>query len=509
MALTVGQLVQVLDGAVLAGDPELVIDRVTADSRQAGPGVLFVAVRGTSGDGHRYLDQVAAAGCSAVVVEGSGPDGFAAVVTAPDTRPAPALLARRLHGDPDRVLLTAGVTGTNGKTTVTFLLRGLLGRLQGPCGLLGTITYDDGRAAVPAPLTTPGGVVFYQWLGRMRDHGARSVAMELSSHALDQGRTAGLGLDVAIMTNLGRDHLDYHATLDEYLQAKARIADLLRPAGEGPLGRPGALVLNADDPHLAGLDTASLAAAGKAVVRFSARAESPARAELKVVASRLAMDGTALELDWRGTRLTLDSPLVGRYNVENLTAALAAGLALGFDAGECAAALATVAQVPGRMERIALPGGAMAVVDYAHTHDALAAVLAACDELVQGRLICVFGCGGDRDRGKRPLMGGVAAQGSDQAWITSDNPRSEDPAAICGEILAGFSGVGAPRCRACEVLVDRTEAIEAALAAAGTGDIVVIAGKGHEDYQLIGDRRLDLDDRAIVRGWVARREGHD
>jgi UDP-N-acetylmuramoyl-L-alanyl-D-glutamate--2,6-diaminopimelate ligase len=503
VALTLNELARKLPGTQLLGDGSLSFDTVTADSREAGPRSLFVAVRGTHGDGHRFLDSVAATGCRAVVVEEPVGQSFAAVITVPSTRPVPALAARLLADNPDLSLLTVGVTGTNGKTTVAYLMRQLLGRLQGPCGLLGTICYDDGAGSIPAPLTTPGGPVFYSWLGRMRDRGSRSVAMEISSHALDQGRTAGLGLDAAIMTNLGRDHLDYHKDMDEYLQAKARILDLLRPDGEGPRGRAGVLVINADDPRLSSLNTGT-----HPVVRFTARPDSRAEADLRVTKADLSLSGSSLDLQWQGRRLAIQSPLVGRYNVENLAAALAAGLALDFDPDQCATALSEVNQVPGRLERIALPTGAIAVVDYAHTHDALAAVLGACDEFVEGRLITVFGCGGDRDRGKRPLMGEVAAQGSDLVWITSDNPRSEDPDAICAEILTGYQGLTQRRSVGCQVVVDRTEGIEAALAASGPGDIVVIAGKGHEDYQLIGDLKLDLDDRVIVRGWAARQEGH-
>ncbi len=505
MAMTLGQLLGRWPDLVLHGNPDLVVDRITVDSRQAGPDVLFVAVRGTSGDGHRYLDKVQAAGCQAVVVEDlEGTAGFAAVVKADNTRAVPALLSRQMAGNPDLSLVTAGVTGTNGKTTVSYLLRQMLGHLHGPCGLIGTINYEDGEQTQPAPLTTPGGPVFYHWLGRMRDHKCGSVAMEISSHALDQDRTAGLGLDVAIMTNLGRDHLDYHQDLEQYLQAKAGIIDLLRPEGEGPLGRAGTLVLNADDPHLAGLNT------GQArVVRFSARPESSEKADLKVHAVRLDLQGSTLAFAWQGVEHELITPLVGRFNVENLAAALAAGLALGFPVAACAHALAGVGQVPGRLERIALPGGAIAVVDYAHTHDALAAVLGACDELVENRLLVVFGCGGDRDRGKRPLMGAVAARGADLTWITSDNPRGENPQLICEDIHRGYVEVTAPRSASCMVVLDRTEGIESALNEASAGDIVVIAGKGHEDYQLVKNQRLHLDDRQIVREWVKRQDDHE
>jgi UDP-N-acetylmuramoyl-L-alanyl-D-glutamate--2,6-diaminopimelate ligase len=323
--------------------------------------------------------------------------------------------------------------------------------------------------------------------------------MELSSHGLDQGRVAGLGLDVAVMTNLGRDHLDYHGDLASYLAAKARIIDHLRPGhGTGGTGRPGVLVVNGADPAFAGLD-----AGDRTVVRFRAEpGPVVAGCDLQVLAADLDLDGIHLELDWRGRALEVRSPLVGRFNAANLTAALAAGLALELDPPACCEALAGLDQVPGRMERIDLPGGGLAVVDYAHTPDALAAVLHTCGELATGNVLAVFGCGGDRDRGKRPLMGAVAAAAADRTWITSDNPRSEDPAAICADVLAGYEETTGRRSRSVAVIVDRREGIRAAIAAAGRGDIVVVAGKGHEDYQLVGDRVLDLDDRRIVREWI-------
>lgn len=513
MALTLGRLCRGLPGLELSGDPETSISMITADSRLAGPGVLFVAVPGTEADGHAYVGDAMASGCPALVLQRDraeqaalvSPDFDGAVVLADRTRALPALFGRRLNAAPDRNLWTVAVTGTNGKTTVSFLMREMLDRLHGPCGLLGTISYDDGRTREPAPLTTPPGDVFYGWLGRMVTNGCRSVAMELSSHGLDQERTAGLGLDVAVMTNLGRDHLDYHRDPDAYLAAKARILEFLRTGNEtGGTGGPGVVVLNQDDPRLAALDIA-----GHESVRFSARTPPGDRhADLKVLKADLELDRTRLVLDWRGLTLTIDSPLVGRFNVENLTAALAAGLALGLDPVQCAEALGGVPQVPGRLERFVLPNGGLAVVDYAHTHDALAAVLRACDELNDRRLLVVFGCGGDRDRGKRPLMGQVAARESDQAWITSDNPRSEEPGGICRDIMAGFDEVTDPRATGRELIIDRREAIEAALVEAGPGDIVVVAGKGHEDYQLIGGRVIDLDDRIIITDWIERNRAH-
>jgi len=492
----------------IEGDGSLPIARVVEDSRRAGPATLFVAVAGSGADGHAYVAQAVAAGCPAVAVDAHRlaeiraalPDSRPiAWVVASRTRGLPARLARECEGRPDTRLTCAGVTGTNGKTTCTFLLRELLDALAGPCGLLGTICYDDGRERIAAPLTTPGGPVLFRWLARMRDAGCRSVAMEVSSQALDQERPGDPAPDVAVLTNLGRDHLDYHRDMAAYLAAKARILDLLRA---GPVrGKPaGVAVINGADPTFASLDTGALR-----TVRFAATDPGAAGADLVVREADLALGGTRLRCRWRGRDLVLHSPLVGRFNVENLTAALAAGLALGYDPDACVQALARVDQVPGRMERFDLPSGALAVVDYAHTHDALAAVLATCRELRPRRLAVVFGCGGDRDRGKRPLMARVAAEHADLVWITSDNPRSEDPAAICAEIAAGHDAVAAPRARRREVIVDRRRAIEAALAAAAEGEIVVIAGKGHEDYQLIGGEVRHLDDREIVRDWIGGR----
>jgi UDP-N-acetylmuramoyl-L-alanyl-D-glutamate--2,6-diaminopimelate ligase len=514
VALTVGRLCSGLPGLEPTGHLETQITEITSDSRLAGPDVLFVAVPGKESDGHAYVPDVLATGCLALALQkdrlshtATLPQDFAgSVILAERTRPLPALFGSRLHDHPDRRLWTAAVTGTNGKTTVSYLMREMLNSLHGPCGLLGTIAYEDGRASQPAPLTTPGGEVFYDWLGRMVANGCRSVAVELSSHGLDQDRTAGLHLDVAVMTNLSRDHLDYHQDLEAYLAAKTRILEFLGPGNQGQgTGKPGILVVNRDDPHLAGLDTGQ-----HETIWFSTKTGpgSP-QADLQVLAAKLELEGTGLVLDWRGRRLTIASPLVGRFNVENLTAALAAGVALGLDPEDCSQALGGVPQIPGRLERFVLPGGGLAVVDYAHTPDALEAVLKACDELTDRQVLVVFGCGGDRDRGKRPLMGRVAARGSDRAWITSDNPRSEEPGGICRDILAGFDEAAQRRATSRELVVDRQTAIEAALGEAGPGDIVVVAGKGHEDYQLIGTRVVALDDRVIIQDWIERNQAHD
>jgi len=481
----------------LEGEPAVEVTRVSVDSRDAGPGTLFVAVRGHAADGHAYVADAVAAGCTAVLVarEHAAPLD-APALRAADTRAWPARLSRVLEEQPDEALRTVGVTGTNGKTTTAFLLRDLLAGAAGGCGLLGTIRYETGARSVPAPLTTPDGPTLYRLLDEMRDHGLGAVAMEISSHALDQSRVADLALDAAVLTNFSRDHLDYHASRDAYLAAKARILELLRgPRRTKPAG---VAVINAAVPEFAALDTAGLR-----VLRYAATdGAAAAGADLRVVAAELRPDGTDLSFDHAGRELRLSSRLAGRFNVENLTAALAVGLALDLDAELCLDALSGAGQVPGRLEYFVLPSGGTAVVDYAHTPDALAAVLETCDEFTTGRLIVVFGCGGDRDRGKRAEMGAVAARLADDTWITSDNPRTEEPTSICEMIYFGFRAETDVRCGACRVEVDRTRAIHGALAAAVVGDTVVIAGKGHEDYQIVGHERRDLDDRRLVRDWI-------
>ncbi len=487
----------------LDGEADTPVRNVTVDSRRCDPSTLFVAVKGHALDGHRYVPEVVAAGCAAVLVSEAAVGEAAAasgvpVIHVPDTRSWAARLARELHDQPDESLKVVGITGTNGKTTTAFLTRDLLRGAGLETGLLGTIRYETGARSEPAPLTTPDGPTLYGLLAEMRGHGMGAVAMEISSHALDQFRVADLALDVAVMTNLSRDHLDYHVSLDAYLGAKARLLDLL--GGERRTKAPGVAVINADEPLFDGLGIGD----DRQCLRYAmGRRTAPMPdADLRLVDSTLRPDGTTLRFDYQGHDLVLNSRLVGRFNVENLTAALAVGLALGLDPDTCVTALSAAEQVPGRIEGFTLPQGASAVVDYAHTPDALAAVLESCREFTPGRLIVVFGCGGDRDRGKRAEMGAVAARLADDTWITSDNPRTEDPSSICDMIYYGFRAETDVRSGACRVEVDRTRAISGALAAAGEGDTVVVAGKGHEDYQIIGDRRLDLDDREIVRQWI-------
>ena len=453
------------------------ITGITTDSRTVVPGVLYAAVRGSETDGHRFVADAARRGAVAAMVEVPQEAALAQVLVR-DGRRAALAAARAWHGDPSRQLVLIGVTGTNGKTTTTGLLRHLLNG-AGTAGSIGTLGACDGAGAeVPsAALTTPGPVDLQATLAALRDRGTTHVVMEASSHSLDQGRVDGLTFAAGVFTNLTRDHLDYHGTMEHYLAAKLRLSSYL--------ALDGIEVVNLDDP------------VWRAMPDRTGRVTFGQHQAADVRASGLAMDAAGsrfrLESRWGSAEVAL--PLLGDFNVANALAAAACALGMGRPIGEVAQRLAAAPQVPGRMERIV---GRPCVVlrDYAHTPDALERALATLRPLTAGKLIAVFGCGGDRDRGKRPIMGRIAAELSDLAVVTSDNPRTEDPDAIIHDIEAGMGSV--PHLRE----TDRREAIAAALEAAGPDDTILLAGKGHETYQVIGTEKLPFDEREIVRAIV-------
>jgi UDP-N-acetylmuramoyl-L-alanyl-D-glutamate--2,6-diaminopimelate ligase len=474
-------------GAALPEDAlDLPLTELTTDSRAVAPGSLFCAVRGTTGDGHAFLPVAHERGAAAALVEEVDPRVAIPQVVVTSGRLAAAYAAAEFFDDPWEELTVVGVTGTNGKTTSVALLRHLLSATGGAAASIGTlgIVGADGRV-VPGTegLTTPGPVDTARWLRGLRDDGVRAVAMEVSSHALDQGRVAAVRFDAPLITNLSRDHLDYHGTLEEYRAAKLRLVRLVEEGG--------AVVLNADDPAWAGVPVEEARR-----VTYGVEARADVRAE-------------ELELVSAGTRWTLRTPdgaarvhlpLYGTYNVSNALGAAAVLWSLGRGVEEIAAGLAGLAQVPGRLERVPTPEGvATVLLDYAHTPDALARALAALRPLTSGRLWVVFGAGGDRDRGKRPEMGRVAAERADFVVVTSDNPRTEDPAAIADEIEAGMGN--APRRR----VLDRRDAIRLALDEAAPDDVVLLAGKGHETYQIWGTEKRPFDERRVVREILAGR----
>ncbi|MBK9516421.1 MAG: UDP-N-acetylmuramoyl-L-alanyl-D-glutamate--2,6-diaminopimelate ligase [Anaeromyxobacter sp.] len=471
----------------LGDDPE--IAAVTGDSRQAGPGTLFFALPGAAQDGHDFAAEAARRGAVAVVAERPVPCAPARLLLVPSSRRAMALAAAALQGHPGRDLTLAAITGTNGKTTVSYLLEACVAAAGIPAGVIGTITHRWPGAARPAAHTTPESTTIQALLAEMRDAGARLVVMEVSSHALAQERVAGLRFQAAGFTNLTRDHLDYHGDMEGYFAAKRRLF-------VEHLAADGTAVVNARDPW--GARLADQLGPGRQVWRYGTRGGDALHAER--LEQSLA-GTTALVHTPRGT-LELRSPLVGAHNVENLLCAAGLGLALGLPAEAVARGLAASAGAPGRLERIDGPGFPV-FVDYAHTDDALARVLEALRGLGPRRLVAAFGCGGDRDRGKRPLMGEAAGRGAELTVVTSDNPRSEDPLAIVDAIVPGLERAGRRRLTVAEaragadgylVEPDRRAAIALAVACARPGDAVLLAGKGHEDYQLVGGEKRHFDD---------------
>ena len=461
-----------------------------------------MAIRGEKADGYFFAAQAVARGAAAVVSDRPAPLELAAAVPwarVPSPRRALALLAARLAGQPAEKLVLAGVTGTNGKTTTTMLLESILALRYGKAGFLGTVGYRTGRREIAADRTTPDATVVQGLLAEMVAAGLTAAAIEVSSHALALDRVEGCLFDVAVFTNLTRDHLDFHADMESYFSAKKRLFTLRKPRA--------AAVLNADDAFGARL-AAELAAP---VLTYSA---AGAPADVRALDARCDLAGTSLTVAHAGGRFRVASPLLGRFNVENLLAASAAGLALGMSGEDIGAACAAVLRVPGRLESVEAGQPYTILVDYAHTEDALKRLLLAVKELTDKKILLVFGCGGDRDRGKRVPMGRVAGSLADIAIATSDNPRSEDPEAILSEVEAGLASSGATKYLK---IADRREAIRQAIELANPGTVVVIAGKGHETIQVIGENEYPFDDRIVASEFAARSgegrkakgEGHD
>ena len=489
-------LLAALPDKTVLGRLPATVTGIAYDSREVLPGQLFVAVPGLKQDGRRFVTDALGKGAAAVVLEGADVLGGSPTgrVIVPSSREALARLAGAYFGHPSRALTVVAITGTNGKTTTSFLVDALLRAGGRPTGLVGTIEYRVGTETLPAGQTTPEAVELQSLLRRMVERGVAAVAMEVSSHALALHRVDGIEFDVAVFTNLTQDHLDFHVTLDAYREAKARLFRLL---ASGTKPRRTA-VINVDDAAgaamVGGLDLPTLG--------FGLGRAAPVRPRRFVS----GMDGIRMEVETPAGPVEITSALVGEHNVMNLLGAVAVGLALGLDRAVIARALAGVTTVPGRFERVEAGQPFLVAVDYAHTPDALERVLTTARKLLAGagRLAVVFGCGGDRDRGKRPLMGAIAARLADRVWVTSDNPRSERPEAIIAEIAAGIPPAAAGLDRHATI-PDRKAAIRAALLWARPGDVVVIAGKGHETYQIIGAEVLAFDDRAQARAVLAER----
>ncbi len=496
-----------------AGDAAAVeIASLAYDSRRVQPGALFFCVPGEHSDGHHHAAQAVAAGAAALVVERPLGQGVPEVVVE-SARAAMGPVAARFYGDPTAELRVVGVTGTNGKTTTAFLVRALLEASGRRCGLLGTVTSIVAGEERTAGRTTPEAIDLQADFRAMLDGGERACAMEVSSHALALGRTDGVRFAAAIFTNLTQDHLDFHGTMEEYFQAKRRLFVPPAPGAERsgvPLsdsaGRPGASppgvsVVNLDDPY-----GRRLAAELPQAVTFAIERDAQYRArDLQV-----EFTGCRLRLATPTGERALSLPLAGRFNVANALGALAAVHALGGDLDTLVGALERGVRVPGRLEPVEEGQEYAVLVDYAHTPDSLENVLGTARELTGGRVICVFGAGGDRDTGKRAQMGEIAARGAEMVVVTSDNPRSEQPEAIIAQIMEGTAGerpVGAPKI---VVEPDRREAIHRAIGVAGAGDVVLIAGKGHEQGQEFAQGRVvPFDDVTVAREALRARRAHD
>ena len=481
-------------GAELELAAETPVSAIAYDSRRVVPGSVFVALKGLKADGDAFAEQAISRGARAIVSQSPVRSGVAVPwIVVRDARLALALLADRFFSHPSRRMPVIGVTGTNGKTTTSYLLCAILDAAGLRAGMLGTVAYRIAGEDREASRTTPEAPDVQQLLNEMLERGSKSAVMEVSSHALSLKRVDGMRFAAGVFTNLTRDHLDFHDDMEAYFAAKRRLFEML------PAGAPG--VINLDDPR------------GPSLVDIASRPVTYAingKADVTPGPIEMTLAGLRVDIQTPKGIVAVTSKLVGRPNVYNILAATAAAMALDVPTAAIARGIANLAGVPGRFEVVSQPhDDVTVVVDYAHTDDALRNLLETARPLASERLVTVFGCGGDRDRSKRPLMGMVAARLSDVVVITSDNPRSEDPKRIIEEIERGIPAGTQASTRApiVESVVERAEAIERAIAIASKGDVVLIAGKGHEKYQQIGDRVLPFDDGEVARAALARRRG--
>lgn len=485
--MTLRDLIPNFGKPAVSGSLDTDITGLAYDSRKVGPGIAFVALRGTHADGHDFIPKAIELGAAAIIAEQAPPDD----VTVPwvhvrHSRIALAQAAAALKDFPAKSLVIAGVTGTNGKTTTAFLMHHLFNTAQMRSGLLGTVFYDLGNGEqLPATHTTPESLEIQGLLADMRDNGCRACAMEVSSHALDQDRVFGLPFAAAVFTNLTQDHLDYHGTMEKYFEAKVRLFEITAES------KRAALIINGDDSW--GRKLAQRFEHTGRVTRFG----FGVHCEFRAINVRYDLTGTTFELEAKGRSFLVRLPLIGDFNVYNALGALAAAHGVGLNLREAIKHLQNAPQVPGRMERVSENSRFQVFVDYAHTPDGLENALRTARALRPRRLITVFGCGGDRDRTKRPKMAAAAEAGSDICVLTSDNPRTEDPEQILNDAKAGFL-----RPQKHVIIADRRTAIHTALENAWEGDLVLIAGKGHEDYQDIQGKKHPFDDRKIARHFL-------
>ena len=468
----------------IIGPADRNVEGIAHDSRRVGKNTLFVALRGEKSDGNAFVDQAVERGASVIVTERELRNPHATCVQVENAREALADIAATFYNRPTRRLKMAAVTGTNGKTTTTFLIKHICEKAGMRCGLIGTVRYEIGDRILPAVRTTPESLELQELLAQIANAGCKAAAMEVSSHALAQERTRGLEWDVAVFTNLTQDHLDFHGSMERYFESKLQLFTGLAAQ---PTKKKSVAVVNIDDRY--GAQILERLEKDFPVVTYG----MGVHADFRASNYRPEFSSTSYQLDARGKSYLVRVPLIGRFNVANSLAALAAVSSLGIPLRDAVASLAKSPQVPGRLEAVPAKRQFQVFVDYAHTPDALLNVLKTVRELSPRKVICVFGCGGDRDRQKRPLMAHAADQNADFSIITSDNPRKEDPDAIIAEVEKGF------RSERYEKVTDRAQAIARAIALAQPRDIVVIAGKGHETYQEFADHTIPFDDIQVAR----------
>ncbi len=477
------ELIEDIEVAALKADPDTEIKGIRYDSRSVEPGDLFVAVKGLKSDGHKFIPMALSKGAAAVLCQ-DVPEGEGPWVVTPDSRLALALVSGTWFGHPARRMTMVGVTGTNGKTTSTILIKHLLeDSLGAKVGLVGTISNWIGDEELPTERTTPESYDLQELFYKMVQAGCTHAVMEVSSHALALDRVAGVHFQAGLFTNLTQDHLDFHKTMEAYAGAKALLFERCDKAA-----------VNAGDPWAGFM----LERAKCPVLTYSAKGDADLRAE----DITLAATGVAFTAAEGGERVSVRLGVPGAFSVENALTAIAAGRLLGVSLSQCAASLGRARGVKGRVEVVPTPDDFAIVIDYAHTPDALEKVLKAMHEVTAGRLVALFGCGGDRDRTKRPLMGAIAAREADFCVVTSDNPRSEEPEAIIRDILAGM-----PPDTPMEVIADRPAAIRWAIDNHRPGDVIVLAGKGHETYQEVNGVKRHMDEREIVAEHLQKERG--
>lgn len=488
--MKLSKLIEELEEKTVEGNDDIEVSGISTDSRKVQPGHIFIAISGNVEDGHQYMEDALCRGAVTLVGESPPPDaGDATFVKVPQSRIAAAALAEAFYGHPSHELNLIGITGTNGKSSTLYLIRSILAAAGLPSSGIGTISYSVAERTTPALNTTPDPVELSSAMRQALDAGHKHFVMEVSSHALHQYRVEALRFKIAVFTNLSLDHLDYHPSIDEYFKIKRHLFELLPEDIEGTTA-----VICADDVRSG--DIAAATTVDKMMFGITSQADIRAR-NIHTSLSRTSFDMTTPQGE-----TSIELKLLGRHSVYNALAATGVCIALGIDMATIKRGLESLIVVPGRFERIREGQSLEVIVDYAHTPEALKSLLESARSICKGKLILVFGAGGDRDRSKRPEMGKLAATLTDFAIVTSDNPRSEDLYRIALDLEIGFQKAGKERGQHYLVIVDRREAIEEALASAEVGDLVIIAGKGHETYQIFKDRTVDFDDREVVRSWL-------